>query len=119
MRDASTFSCKAHDLHHLRHGHGAFCSNWHNGTGTHTSHLSHEKSTNQASANKTFTSKTIDPAINRSKPLKLQRTSKSATTTARRLIRMPKPPQKLAILARNYRFSTKTPDSPVKNTNEQ
>jgi len=78
-----------------------------------------KKSTNQTSANKTFTNETIDPAINRSKPLKLQRTSKNATTTARRLIRMPKPPQKLAILARTYRFSTKTPDSPVRNTNER
>ena len=73
-----------YNLHHLRHGHGTFCSNWHNRTGTRTSHLSHEKTTNEASGNKTFTSETIDPAIIRSKTLKLQRTSKNATTTARR-----------------------------------
>jgi len=30
-----------------------------------------------------------------------------------------KPSQKLAISARTYCFSTKTPDSPVRNTNEQ
>jgi len=61
------FLQRAHDLHHLRHGDGAFCSGWHNRTGLRTSHLSHEKSANQTSANKTFTSETIDPAINRSK----------------------------------------------------
>jgi len=78
-----------------------------------------KKSSNQTSANETFTSETIDPAINRSKTLKLQRTSKNATTTARRLIRTPKPSQKLAISPRTYHFSTRTPDSLIKNANER
>jgi len=30
-----------------------------------------------------------------------------------------KPPQKLATLTRNYRFFSRTPDSPVRNTNER
>jgi len=30
-----------------------------------------------------------------------------------------KPPQKLATLTRNYRFYSRTPDSPIRNTNER
>jgi len=98
----------------LRNGHGAFRSSWHNRTGTRTSHLSHEKTTNQTSANKTFTSETIDPAINQSKLRKLQRTSKNAITTAKTSTETCNLDTKLPLLHQNSRFTGQKHERTIK-----
>ena len=97
-----------YNLHHLRHGHGAFCSSWQNGTLTVASHLSHEKSANQTSANKpSLEKRSIQQSIgqNSQTPKNFQECNHNSTPIDSDV----KPSQKLAISPQTYRFSSKLP----------